>query len=182
MGVIARVVCYGCRRLLALLSVCLVDIFVLWLFSDMLKFAGFEFWACLQCIDGAAEYLYQYSGLISDYLWYPRHRSLWRWIVLLERVFDACCVFSHGIVGTWINSCWWSVHSLLEMWRFLLFGLFIILFVGCANAYLKMSFCLWTKCSNMNVLMMKVNLSDLYLVVNGMIFKYQWEKKNCNNL
>jgi hypothetical protein len=117
--------------------VCLVDILVLWLFSDLLKFAGFEFWACLQRIDGAAEYLYQYSGLISDYLWYPRHRSLWRWIVSLERVFDACCVFSHGIVGTWINSCWWSVHSLLEMWRFLLFGLFIILFVGCSNAWLE---------------------------------------------
>jgi hypothetical protein len=29
----------------------------------------------------------------------------------------------------------------------------------------------------MNVLMLKVNLSDLYLVVNGMIFKYQWGKK-----
>jgi hypothetical protein len=138
--------------------VCLVDILVLWLFSDLLKFAGFEFWACLQRIDGAAEYLYLYSGLISDYLWYPRHRSLWRWVVSLERVL--LVVSFH--MGLLVHE---SVHVDSRFIRFLKCEVFCYLDYSSSSSLdvrmldLKRSFCLWTECSNMNVLMLKVNLS-----------------------
>ncbi|PNX60767.1 hypothetical protein L195_g060343, partial [Trifolium pratense] len=37
---------------------------------------GSEVWVCLQGIDGADEYLYQFSGLSLNCLRYPRCRSL----------------------------------------------------------------------------------------------------------